>query len=84
MVALATSALDQVFGGLAKSLTPDAAEQFAHFKIDSDTQAVINRLADKAAAGTLSDAEQKQYFELIEAIDVLAIFQAKARSVIGR
>ena len=51
MVAQATTALDRVLGGLAKSMTIDVAEQITHLKLDAETQAHLDQLADKAATG---------------------------------
>ncbi len=84
MVAHATSALDRLFGGLANSLTPEAAQNFVQFKVDAETQALLNDLADKAATGTLSEDERASYIDLVEAIDLVGIFQAKARDVLAR
>ncbi len=61
-------------------LPVDAAEHLANSKLDPGTQALLNELADKCAAGTLSESERVEYLDLVEAIDFLSIFQAKARA----
>ncbi len=83
MVAPAATALDRIFSGLVNSLSSEAAENIAQSKLDAETQKMIDQLAEKSANGTLSAAEREQYIELVEAIDILSIFQAKARKAIS-
>ncbi len=80
MVAHANNnALDRILGPLAKSLGSQSALEIINLRLDGATQATVNALADKAAAGTLTEAERVEYMEFVEAIDMLSIFQAKAR-----
>jgi hypothetical protein len=61
-----------------------AAEQLLRLKLDSETQARPNDLADKAAEGRLSEVERTEYLTFSEAIDLLSIAQAKARNFLRR
>ncbi|MEA2735360.1 MAG: hypothetical protein QOE14_1811 [Humisphaera sp.] len=78
------SLLDAVMATWAQGLTRDTAEQVLRFRLDADTQRLIDRLADGAAEGTLTEAELKEYDEFVEAIDLLGILKAKARDVLAR
>jgi hypothetical protein len=84
MVANATTAMDRILGGLMNSLSTDAAENVVELKLDAETQALLDRLADKSASGTLTGDERAEYLEMVEAIDFVAVFQAKARDVVNR
>jgi hypothetical protein len=76
--------VDQVFDSVADCLTPDVARRIIAVELDPRAQVQIDQLARKANQGTLSDEERRQYEEFIEAIDLLAIFQAKARLALSR
>jgi hypothetical protein len=73
-----------VFDSVADCLTPDVARRIIAVELDPRAQVQIDQLARKANQGTLSDEERRQYEEFIEAIDLLAIFQAKARLALSR
>ena len=44
----------------------------------------IDYLAEQANEGRLTDAEREEYAGYLHAIDVIAVFQAKARSLLRR
>ena len=83
MVRLAENPLDRLLEPVAQCLTPDVARQLAQIRIDPATQKRIDELAVKANEGELSVSERETYEGYIEAIDVLSILQAKARSVMN-
>jgi len=76
--------LDQVFDSVADCLTPEVARKIIAVEIDPGAQVRIDELARKANQGTLTPEERDQYAEFIEAIDLLAIFQAKAQLALSR
>jgi hypothetical protein len=78
------SLLDAVMAAWAQGLTRDTAEQVLRFQLDADTQRLVDRLADGAAEGTLTEAELQEYDEFVEAIDLLGILKAKARDALAR
>lgn len=56
----------------------------ANLRADPATQARLDELASKSNEGQLSEEERQEYKELIDAIDLITIFQAKARAVLAR
>ncbi|MBX9792352.1 MAG: hypothetical protein K2Y37_25915 [Pirellulales bacterium] len=78
------SVLDRLLEPLTECLTPEAAAQIVNFRADADVQQRLDELADGANEGTLSAAEQAEYESYVEAIDVVAVLQAKARAVLGK
>jgi hypothetical protein len=78
-----TSVLDRLLSPLARSLTPDAARCIANFRADGQTQAHIDELAEKCNEGRLSPEEHREYEAYVEAIDMIAILQAKAREALN-
>ena len=81
---LNTSVLDGVFEPFADCFNLDAARRIAAFRADERVQTRLDDLAAKANEGQLSDREQTEYDAFIEAIDFIAILQAKARAILRR
>ena len=76
--------LDHVFDSFTDSLTPEIARKILDIHFDPQAQAQIDDLAVKANEGLLTPQERDQYEGFIEAIDLLGIFQAKARLVLSQ
>lgn len=81
---VALSVLEQVFDSFADCITPEVAQRIEEIQLDPNAQDRINELAAKANFGTLTPEERAQYEDFIEAIDLLAIFQTKARLALSR
>ena len=79
MVAPTATPLQRMLDPLADCLTLESAERLLNYRVPPDVQSRIGELADKANAGTLTDAENVEYRDFVEAIDLVAILQAKAR-----
>ncbi len=79
-----TSVLDRFLDPLARSLTPDAARSIVNFRADQETQARIDELAEKCNEGQLTPEERQEYEALVDAIDAVAILQAKAREALNQ
>lgn len=79
MVAPASPVLDRLLDPIADCLTAESADKIARLSVDPSVQRRLDELADKASAGTLSESERSEYTEFVEAIDLVAIIQAKAR-----
>ncbi|MGH7215161.1 MAG: hypothetical protein ACREIT_10405 [Tepidisphaeraceae bacterium] len=84
MVAPNESLLDRLLTPLAECLTEDSAQRLLRFELDADTRARVDLLASKANEGQLSDAERAEYLDFVEAVDLIAILQAKARKILER
>lgn len=80
MKTLDTSLLDPV----GDILTPEVARKLVGLRFDRKVRAEIDRLARKCDAGELSDHERRAYETYVDAIDFIAILQAKARALLRR
>ena len=69
---------------LTGALTPESASALLNFRADPDLEARIDELRGKANEGTLTPAEEAEYQDVVEAIDIVSIMQAKARRVLSR
>lgn len=76
--------LDRLLEPLADCLTTDVAAKVADLRADTAMQARIDYLADRANEGLLNDQEREEYDGYLRAIDVIAVLQAKARSLLQR
>ncbi len=75
---------DRLLEPIADCFTPDVAGRIAALKADATMQAQLDEMAAKANEGTLTEAEREDYLADVEAIDMVAVLQAKARSVLKR
>jgi hypothetical protein len=71
--------LDQFLDPLAEALSPEVAKRIVELRATQAQQARIDELASKANEGSLSEAEDAEYKDIIEAVDILSIIQLKAR-----
>ena len=76
--------LERLLDPLARILTPEVARKLVKFRFDATTQAKIDKLARKCNNGDLSDSERHEYETIVQAIDFIAILQAKARALLKR
>jgi uncharacterized protein YnzC (UPF0291/DUF896 family) len=65
-------------------LTPDVALSVVNLRADSETQARLEVLADRANEGLLSAEEQAEYDKYREAFHFVTVLQAKAREFLQR
>jgi len=76
---MVTSYLERLLEPLTDVLTPEVAAALLDLRADADLQAHIEELRQKANEGTLTRAEDAEYKDFVEAVDVISIIQAKAR-----
>ncbi len=76
--------LDRLLEPLVASLSPDVAAKLADLRADEAMQSRIDYLADRANEGLLTREEREEYAAYLHAIDVIAVLQAKARSLVRR
>ena len=74
--------LDRLLEPLVGCLTADVAAKVSELRADDTMQDRINYLADRSSEGLLTAAERDEYLGYLHAIDVIAILQAKARSLL--
>jgi hypothetical protein len=80
----ATVHLDRLLEPLAATLSPEVAAKIADLRADEAMQGRIDYLADRANEGLLTPKEREEYAGYLHAIDVIAVLQAKARSLLRR
>jgi hypothetical protein len=71
---------DRILDPVTDCLTPQVARRLADLRADPQTESRLDLLAEKANEGQLTLEEENEYKQSIDAIDVLAILQAKARA----
>jgi hypothetical protein len=76
--------LDSILDPFTDCFTPEVAQKILAVRLDPRKQARIDELAVKANEGTLTDAEDAEYAGYIEALDLVGILKAKARSALSR
>ena len=78
------TALDELLDPVARCFTPEVARQIASLQADPALESRLDELARKANEGELSEREHEQYEAYVEAIDVIAVLQSKARRILAR
>jgi len=76
--------LDRLLDPLGKFLTPEVARKFVNYRFDAKSRAEIDKLARKCNEGQLTHRERRKYETYVQAIDFIAILQAKARARLKR
>lgn len=84
VTAEATTYLDRLLGPVVGCLTPEVAERLVALPSNPEIDAHIQELASKANEGTLSAEERAEYEDYVEAVDLVAILQSRARSVLSQ
>ncbi len=75
-----TTYFDRILDPVTDCFTPQVARRVAELRADPQTQFRLDLLAAKANEGQLTPEEDIEYKQSIDAMDVLAILQAKARA----
>ena len=78
-----TLVLGKILDPLADALTPDLAQRLVSLRADDETQALIDKLGEKANEGTLTELERRQYETYVRATTLISILQAKAKKLIS-
>jgi hypothetical protein len=78
-----TELLDRILDPVGRALSPEAARMLLALRADDDIQSHMDGLADRANQGTLTPEDRAEYESLIAAASLIAILQAKARSVLA-
>jgi len=76
--------LDRFLNPVRDILTPEVARAIADLRADPATQQRIEDLADRHHEGQLSPEELSEYEALVNGANLMAVLQAKARSVLNR
>ena len=73
------SYLNRILEPVTDAFTPETARQFAGLRADVELQAHVDDLAKKANDGTITPDEDAEYKAIIDAADLVAILQTRAR-----
>lgn len=73
------SFLDRLLDPITDAFTPELADRIVNLRVDSDLEKRITGLRLKSNDGTLTEDEEAEYKEFVEAVDVIAVIQSKAR-----
>jgi hypothetical protein len=76
--------LERLLEPLAGCLSPEVAAKVADLRADEAMQNRIDYLAERSNEGLLTAEEREEYAGYLHAIDVIAVLQAKARSLLRR
>ena len=71
--------LDRILDPLTDCFTPEVARRIVELQADQQARRRLDELAAKANEGQLTPQEDAEYKQSVDAIDLLAILQAKAR-----
>jgi hypothetical protein len=74
--------LDSFLDPFGAFLTPEVARSLVDFRVDKQTQARLDELADKCNEGQLTPAEREEYDTYISVTDFITVLQAKARTIL--
>ena len=74
--------LESVLNPFTECLTREAARRITGFRVDTETQERVNQLADLVCSGKITEEQEQEYRELVEAFDLVAILKSRARAVI--
>jgi hypothetical protein len=77
----ATAGLAKILDPVAQCFTPEVAKRVAELRVDPAVQARIAELAEKCNKGTITPEEMAEYGAYIQAMDVVAVLQKKARTL---
>jgi len=78
------SYLDRFLNPVADAFTPELARKLADLRADEELQSHVDGLAKKANDGTITAAEDAEYKALIDAADLVAVLQLKARRFLAQ
>jgi hypothetical protein len=77
-----TSILDQLLDPIGRCLTPEVAGQIADLRASVQIQERLEILADRCTEGQLTADEKTEYEAYVQAMNFMAILQAKARAIL--
>jgi hypothetical protein len=80
----ATIGLAKLLDPVAACFTPEVAKRVAELRADPDVQIRIDDLAEKCNEGTITPEETAEYDAYIRAMDVVAVLQRQARSLVAQ
>ena len=79
----AAGCLDRMLDPLTDAMPPDFARTLISLRADPQTESRIQDLRRQANAGSISTEDDAEYKSLIDAVDFIAVLQAKAQRALA-
>jgi len=76
--------LDRMLRPVTEAMSPEFARKLVGLRADDELLSHVEDLRSKANQGTMTDDEEAEYREFVEAVDVISILQANARRVLAK
>lgn len=80
---MVSSFLDHMLQPATDQMLPEFARKLVDLRASPELLARIENLRAKANKGEISVAEEPEYKEVIEAIDIVSLLQCKARKMLA-
>jgi len=80
MLATSEEYLDRLLDPVGRLLSSEVAQRLVELRADPLVQTRLDELADQAGQGTLTPQDAAEYETYIQAIEFIAVLQAKARA----
>jgi hypothetical protein len=80
---MVTTILDRMLQPATDQMPPEFARKLLELRADEELLARLDELRSKANAGQLTESEDLEYREFVEAIDIISLLQAKAQSILA-
>lgn len=78
------SQLDRILEPVTKMMPVDFAQRLVDLRADDSLEQRIRELRSKATQGALSPEEDREYKEIVDAVDLIGLLQAKARRILSQ
>jgi hypothetical protein len=78
----AGTVVERLLEPIGRSMSVELARELVALRVSPDDQARIDELAEKCNEGRLSDEEREEYAEIVHAIHVIGLLQARARDML--
>ena len=80
---MVTTILDTMLQPATDQMPPEFARKLLELRAKEELLARIDELRAKANAGQLTETEDLEYREFVEAIDIISLLQAKAQAILA-
>ena len=80
---MVSSILDHMLQPATDQMPPDFARKLLDLRASPELLARIENLRAKANTGKISQEEELEYKEFVEAIDIISLLQSKARKILA-
>ncbi len=80
---MVSSILDLMLQPATDQMPPDFARKLLDLRASPELLARIENLRAKANTGKISQEEELEYKEFVEAIDIISLLQSKARKILA-